>query len=100
YYTAYEPYRALYPDLLEAEVAGRGQSTQALFRGGATGAALIGGGLLFGASPELPFLVFAVLTFGALVQFARSASGSRRIRHQEEHEPGRCVRPRAESWSC
>ncbi len=33
YYAAYEPYRALYPDVLEAEIAGRGQSTQAIFRG-------------------------------------------------------------------
>ncbi|MGH2890844.1 MAG: MFS transporter, partial [Solirubrobacteraceae bacterium] len=41
YYAAYEPYRALYPDLLTAEVAGRGQSTQAIFRGLATGTALI-----------------------------------------------------------
>src|SRR5437764_7423101 len=39
YYAAYEPYRALYPDLLEAEVAGRAQSTQAVFRGAATGVA-------------------------------------------------------------
>jgi MFS family permease len=87
YYAAYEPYRALYPDLLEAEVAGRGQSTQALFRGGATGAALIGGGLLFGLSPKLPFAVFAVVTLAALLGFGRRASGSRPIREQQEHEP-------------
>src|SRR2546421_10397993 len=55
YYTAYEPYRAMYPDLLRPEIAGRGQSTQALFRGAATGVALIAGGLLFSASPKLPF---------------------------------------------
>ena len=41
YYWAYEPYRALYPDMLTAEIAGRGQSTQAIFRGLATGTALI-----------------------------------------------------------
>jgi Na+/melibiose symporter-like transporter len=72
YYAAYEPYRALYPDLLEAEVAGRGQSTQALFRGGATGLALIGGGLLFGLSPKLPFLAFAALAFGAIMVLCSS----------------------------
>src|SRR3954469_6346142 len=47
YYSAYEPYRAIYPDTLEPEVAGRGQSTQAVFRGVGTGLALVGGGLLF-----------------------------------------------------
>lgn len=86
YYAAYEPYRALYPDLLEAEVAGRGQSTQALFRGGATGLALIGGGLLFGLSPKLPFLAFAALAFAAMVVFSIRASRSRAMSEQEEHE--------------
>jgi MFS family permease len=86
YYAAYEPYRALYPDLLEAEVAGRGQSTQALFRGGATGLALIGGGLLFGLSPKLPFLAFAAVAFGAIVIFSSRAVRSDAMSHQQEHE--------------
>jgi MFS family permease len=86
YYAAYEPYRALYPDLLEAEVAGRGQSTQALFRGGATGLALIGGGLLFGLSPKLPFLIFAVLALAAMLAFSARAIRSGAMSKQEEHE--------------
>jgi MFS family permease len=86
YYAAYEPYRALYPDLLPADVAGRGQSTQAIFRGVATGLALIGGGLLFGVSPKLPFLLFALLAFGTMVEFVWGIRGSRAIREQDEHE--------------
>jgi MFS family permease len=86
YYAAYEPYRALYPDLLEAEVAGRGQSTQALFRGGATGVALIGGGLLFALSSKLPFLIFAALAFATLLAFSVRAIRSGAMSNQEEHE--------------
>jgi Na+/melibiose symporter-like transporter len=85
YYAAYEPYRALYPDLLNDEVAGRGQSSQAIFRGLATGSALIGGGLLFGLSPKLPFLIFALLAFGTMVEFVWGVRGSRAQRNQEEH---------------
>src|SRR5579884_3882564 len=87
YYAAYEPYRALYPDLLRAEVAGRGQSVQALFRGAATGAALIGGGLLFGLSPKLPFLLFALLAFGTILEFVWGILGSGALREHEQHEP-------------
>lgn len=87
YYAAYEPYRALYPDLLEAEVAGRGQSTQALFRGAATGIALIAGGLLFGLSPKLPFLIFAGLAFLTIAVFAWRILGSEGVRRTREHEP-------------
>jgi MFS family permease len=46
YDIAYEPYRALYPDLIDDDIAGRAPSTQALFRGAATCLALVGGGLL------------------------------------------------------
>lgn len=69
YYVAYEPYRALYPDLLSPDIAARGQSTQAVFRGLATGTALIGGGLLFGLSPKLPFVLFALLALAATAGF-------------------------------
>ena len=45
YFVAYEPYRAMYPDLLDEErVAGRAQSTQAVARGLGTGLALLCGG--------------------------------------------------------
>jgi MFS family permease len=96
YYAAYEPYRALYPDLLKAEVAGRGQSSQALFRGGATGIALIGGGLLFGLSPKLPFLLFALLAFGAIAEFVWGITGSPAIRKQQDQHDPRTVRETAE----
>src|SRR5207248_4823989 len=86
YYAAYEPYRALYPDLLEAEVAGRGQSTQAVFRGAATGLALVGGGLLFAVSPRLPFLAFAVLALGAMAGFAWGRRDKAARRRSEQHE--------------
>ncbi len=86
YYAAYEPYRALYPDLLEAEVAGRGQSTQALFRGAGTGIALIAGGLLFSLSPKLPFLAFSVLALGAMSEFAWGLLGTKGARNREQHE--------------
>lgn len=86
YYAAYEPYRALYPDLLSAEVAGRGQSIQAIFRGLATATALIGGGLLFGLSPKLPFVAFAVLAFVAIAGFAWGIHASRAVRAQHTHD--------------
>jgi Na+/melibiose symporter-like transporter len=62
YFVAYEPYRAFYPDLLGDEVAGRSQSTQALWRGSGTLVAIVGGGLLFAAAKALPFLAAAVVS--------------------------------------
>ena len=61
YFVAYEPYRALYPDLVDDEIAGRAQSTQAVWRGAGTGLALVCGGLLFGASKSAPFTVSGAL---------------------------------------
>jgi predicted MFS family arabinose efflux permease len=86
YYAAYEPYRALYPDLLAAEVAGRGQSTQAVFRGAGTGVALVGGGLLFSLSPKVPFLAFAALALVAMAAFIWEVRGTRAMRNREQHE--------------
>jgi MFS family permease len=68
YFVAYEPYRALYPDLVDDEIAGRAQSSQAIFRGLGTFLALVGGGLLISISDPLPFLATALivgLTMGA-----------------------------------
>ncbi len=59
YFVAYEPYRALYPDLVPDEIEGKAQSTQALWRGAATALALVGGGLLFAADRTLPFVSVA-----------------------------------------
>lgn len=61
YYLAYEPYRALYPDIVSNDAAGRSQSAQAVWRGAGTGLALGGGGFLFAAEKWLPFTVAAIL---------------------------------------
>lgn len=57
YFIAYEPYRALYPDLIDDAIAARAQSTQAIWRGAGTGTALIGGGLLVAWGIQAPLLV-------------------------------------------
>jgi MFS family permease len=70
YFFAYEPYRAMYPDLLDEErVAGRAQSTQAVARGLGTGLALLCGGLLLSIARPLPFAVSAVVLAGATTAF-------------------------------
>jgi Na+/melibiose symporter-like transporter len=61
YFLAYEPYRALYPDLVGSEFAGRSQSVQAGWRGAGTGIALISGAALLGVAQFLPFVLYAVL---------------------------------------
>jgi len=61
YFVAYEPYRALYPDLLREQVASRAQSVQAGWRGLGTVTALAGGGALLAVAEFLPFAVFALL---------------------------------------
>lgn len=62
YFVAYEPYRAMYPDLIDEEhAAGRAQSTQALARGVGTGLALLAGGLLLSVARPLPFALSAVV---------------------------------------
>jgi MFS family permease len=70
YFVAYEPYRAMYPDLLDEDrVAGRAQSTQALARGAGTGCALLGGGLLLSIARPLPFVLSAFVLVGAVGAF-------------------------------
>jgi MFS family permease len=70
YFIAYEPYRAMYPDMLPAqEVGGRAQSAQAVARGLGTGCALLGGGLLLSVARDLPFLVAALVVATAIVLF-------------------------------
>jgi MFS family permease len=73
YYVAYEPYRALYPDLVDDEVAGRAQSTQAVFRRLGTALALVGGGLLFTLGRPLPFVVGGVVVLVTLAAFGAVA---------------------------
>jgi MFS family permease len=69
YYLAYEPYRALYPDAVGDEVAGRAQSAQALWRGLGTGTALLGGGLLLALWSGAPFVAAAAVYVVATAVF-------------------------------
>jgi MFS family permease len=70
YFVAYEPYRAMYPDLIDEQaIAGRAQSTQALARGLGTGLALLGGGLLLTVARPLPFVVSAAILAAAITAF-------------------------------
>lgn len=69
YFMAYAPYRALYPDLVGDEVAGRSQSVQAVWRGLGTGLALLGGGFLLARADFLPFVAAAGLLVLSLTVF-------------------------------
>jgi Na+/melibiose symporter-like transporter len=70
YFVAYEPYRAMYPDLVGDEnIAGRAQSSQALARGLGTASALLGGGLLLSIARPLPFMTAAVVLLVAVGAF-------------------------------
>ena len=83
YFVAYEPYRALYPDLVDDEIAGRAQSTQAIFRGLGTFLALLGGGLLISIADPLPFLAAAAIVATCMGAFA--ATGVRYRRRERSH---------------
>jgi Na+/melibiose symporter-like transporter len=66
YFVAYEPYRAMYPDLVDDErIAGRAQSSQALARGLGTASALLGGGLLLSVARPLPFALAGLVLIAA-----------------------------------
>jgi MFS family permease len=83
YFVAYEPYRALYPDLVDGAIAGRGQSTQALWRGLGTIIAIAAGGVLLSIGKPVPFLAAAVVTAAAVGIFLALLP-----RHGVDHEPG------------
>lgn len=70
YFVAYEPYRALYPDLVDDEIAGRSQSAQAVARGAGTGLALVGGGLLLAIGQPAPFATAAAILMVSTGSFA------------------------------
>jgi MFS family permease len=69
YFVAYEPYRALYPDLVDDAITGRAQSTQALWRGLGTILAIAGGGILLSLGDTAPFVAGAAVTAIATVVF-------------------------------
>ena len=85
YFIAYEPYRALYPDLVPEEIEGKAQSTQAVWRGLGTGVALALGGLLLAVGQPAPFAAAALVLLLA-VGFFSVASVRRR-------DPSRRRRP-------
>jgi Na+/melibiose symporter-like transporter len=90
YFVAYEPYRALYPDLMDDEVAGRAQSSQAIARGAGTGLALLCGGLLMTVATALPFVAAAGVLFAATGAFVFLCL--RRGVGDQDHEKARGVR--------
>ena len=82
YFVAYEPYRALYPDLVDDEIVGRAQSSQAIFRGLGTFLALVGGGLLISISEPLPFLATGVVVAASMGAFCVAG-----VRHRRRERP-------------
>jgi MFS family permease len=82
YFIAYEPYRALYPDLVEDAIAGRAQGSQAIFRGLGTFLAIVGGGLLFTLADWAPFVAAAAVVFVCLGAFSWAGI---RFRRRERH---------------
>jgi MFS family permease len=89
YFVAYEPYRAMYPDMVGSEeVAGRAQSAQAVARGLGTGLALVGSGLLLSLGQAAPFLFSAVLLLAAVGAFVRLVL-RRGLEEHSGREPGR-----------
>lgn len=90
YFMAYEPYRALYPDLIDDAIQGRAQSTQALFRGAGTGLALVGGGLLLTAARVAPFATAALLLLVSVGVFTHYLLRRHGVAEQEsDSEPAR-----------
>lgn len=85
YFVAYEPYRAMYPDLVGSEeVAGRAQSAQAVARGLGTGLALVGSGLLLSLGQAAPFLFAAAVLLVAVGAFVHLV-----MRQELDEQPDR-----------
>lgn len=88
YYIAYEPYRALYPDLISERSTSRAQGIQALWRGAGAGLALVLGGPLLIFSLWLPFALSAALLVLAIASFflflLRHSGVPKQSRHKQE----------------
>ncbi len=82
YFVAYEPYRALYPDMVDDRITGRAQSTQALWRGLGTIIAIATGGALLAIGDAVPFVAAAVVTSLTVATFLVLLP-----RERAEHEP-------------
>jgi MFS family permease len=97
YFLAYEPYRALYPDAVGEEIAGRSQGTQALFRGLGTGLALLGGGLLLGVGKSVPFIA-AACAFAAAIGTFGVALARRGVPDSERSRRGSVAHEARHLW--
>lgn len=84
YFVAYEPYRALYPDMVDDRITGRAQSTQALWRGLGTIIAIATGGALLAIGNTVPFVAAAVVSGLTIAAFLMLLP-----RERAEHEPNR-----------
>ncbi|HWI71429.1 MAG TPA: MFS transporter, partial [Baekduia sp.] len=82
YFVAYEPYRALYPDMVDGAITGRAQSTQALWRGLGTILAIAAGGALLTLGDAVPFAAAAAVSGLAVSTFLWLLP-----RERAEHEP-------------
>ena len=99
YFIAYEPYRALYPDIFGQDVAGRAQGNQAVWRGIGTGVTLFSGGALLSVANFAPFVTAALVlamtnaafTF-LLLRFGDPPRGERRLDAEGPREIVRRVR--------
>ena len=87
YFVAYEPYRALYPDLVDPEIVGRSQSTQALWRGAGTVIAIGAGGTLLALGDPVPFVAGAVVSATAVLVFLRGVKRHPEPKRVREAEP-------------
>jgi MFS family permease len=87
YFIAYEPYRALYPDLLDDEIEGRAQSAQAAGRGIGTGLALAAGGILLAGSQIAPFALAALILLSCTGGFVALLLHRRGVPKQRTHAP-------------
>jgi len=84
YFVAYEPYRALYPDMVDDRITGRAQSTQALWRGLGTILAIATGGALLAIGDTVPFVAAAIVSGITIAAFLMLLP-----RERAEHEPNR-----------
>lgn len=87
YFVAYEPYRALYPDLVDDEIAGRAQSAQAVARGAGTGLALSCGGILLAGAQLAPFAAAAAVLAACVIGFHVTLLRRRGVPDQDQRRP-------------
>ena len=99
YFIAYEPYRALYPDVFGDEVAGRAQGNQAVWRGVGTAIGLVAGGALLSVANFVPFVAAALVLVAVnigftvlLLRYGDPPRGERRLDAEGVRQIARRVR--------